>query len=339
MGRGPRIIVAAASVIAASLTAAGCGESPSTLDPRGPAAARLADVWWFILILASVVFVLVIGFLTAALVRSTRSDDEVRVESDRVAGMSNSTFVIVAGAVVPFVSLVILFVYTLRTMAYFQDPPAEPAVRIEVIGWMWWWEVRYPDKGIVTANEIHIPVGEYIEIVTTGADVIHSFWPSQLAGKMDSTPGEWKSIWLSADQPGVYRGQCAEYCGAQHTNMDFLIIAQPAVEYAVWVASQQSLAPETPEEDVERGQEVFRNAQCGLCHTIRGTSDVGIVGPDLTHLASRSTLGSALLPNTRANLRDWIIDPHSIKPGVKMPPTSVNEDDLNALLDYLESLE
>jgi cytochrome c oxidase subunit II len=333
---GLRRAVRAGSLVAFALAAAACGESPSTLDPKGPAAARLADVWWFIFFLASVVFVAVMAFLVVGLFRSSRPSVS---GGDTVAGMSHTTFIILAGAAVPFVILVVLFVYTLRTMAYFSESPEEPVARIEVIGWMWWWEVRYPDEGIVTANEIRIPAGEYIEIRTTGADVIHAVWPSQLAGKIDSTPGEWNTLWLRADEPGVYRGQCAEYCGDQHTNMDFLIIAEPFDEYLAWVVQQQRQAVEPAPAAVRRGQEVFQVAQCGLCHAIQGTAAAGIVGPDLTHLANRMTIASALIPNTRENLRDFVVNPHAVKPGVKMPPSHLSEDDLNALLDYLETLE
>jgi cytochrome c oxidase subunit II len=208
-----------------------------------------------------------------------------------------------------------------------------------VIGWMWWWEVRYPDDGIVTANEIHIPAGQYVEIRTTAADVIHAVWPSELAGKIDSIPGEWKSIWLRADEPGVYRGQCAEYCGDQHTNMDFLIIAQPPDEYAAWVASQSQTPSPPSSSTVQRGQQVFYEAQCGFCHTIQGTAFNGVVGPNLTHVATRRTIGSALVPNERGTLASWITDPHALKPGVKMPATVLDANDLSALLDYLETLE
>lgn len=324
------------AVSLALVLSTGCGESPSTLDPQGPAAARLAGLWWFILALATFVFIAVMAFLLVGLHRSRRP---LESRSSTVAGMSQTTFIVLAGAAIPFVILVVLFVQTVRTMAYFSEPPEQPSLTIEMTGWMWWWEIRYLDDGIVTANELHIPVGQYVEIRTTGADVIHAVWPSQLAGKIDSIPGEWNTLWLRADAPGVYRGQCAEFCGIQHTNMDFLIVALPVDEYESWLAARQSTDLSTPSATTTRGAQVFEQAQCALCHAIHAPDDDGIVGPDLTHLADRSTLGSALFPNTRENLRAWIIDPHGIKPGVKMPGTSLSDEDMDALLDYLETLQ
>jgi cytochrome c oxidase subunit II len=317
-----------------ALLAAGCGESPSTLDPKGPAAARLADLWWFLLITASIVFFIVMGLFFYALFRSSR-----RPQVDRVIRMDNARFIILAGGIIPTVIILIVFLVTMQTMAWFSEPPEEPTVSIEVVGWMFWWEVRYPAEGIVTASEIRIPAGEYVEIRTTGADVIHAVWPSELGGKIDSTPGEWKTMWLRADEPGIYRGQCAEYCGEQHTHMDFLVIALTPEDYAAWIAerTQQPTPPVTPM--AERGREVFYEAQCGFCHMIEGTEFVGVVGPALTDFGARLTIGSAMVPNDRATLAAWILDPHQIKPGVKMPPTFLSAEDLNALLDYLETLQ
>lgn len=317
-----------------AFVASGCGQSPSTLDPAGPAARRIEDVWWFLFALGLVVFVVVTGLILYALVRS-----RAMVPARRVLGMNGQTFTVVAGAIIPLVILTVVAIQTFRTMAYFSEPPSEPTLTVDVIGWMWWWEIRYETLGIVTANEIRIPAGEVVQFRTTSADVIHAVWPSELAGKIDATPGEENILWLQADEPGVYRGQCAEYCGLQHANMDFLVIAMPRDEFDAWVLarSEPPLPPSTA--SAQRGKEVFFDAQCYRCHAIAGTEADGRSGPDLTHLASRETLGAALIPNNRATRGGWIVAPQDYKPGNKMPPFNLEPDDLEALLDYLETLE
>jgi cytochrome c oxidase subunit 2 len=214
---------------------------------------------------------------------------------------------------------------------------------IRLIGHQWWWEVRYdgatPSEMFTTANEIHIPVGTPIRLSLESADVIHSFWVPSLAGKQDLIPGHNNSIELLAQRPGLYRGQCAEFCGLQHAHMGLLVVAEPADAFEKWQAGQRAAAPQPQENDRAKGAQVFVSKPCALCHTIRGTQAGGTVGPDLTHLGSRAYIGADVLPLTRGSLAAWIADPHGVKPGVNMPPVHLGPDELNAVTSYLIGLK
>jgi cytochrome c oxidase subunit 2 len=203
-----------------------------------------------------------------------------------------------------------------------------------VTGHQWWWEARYPGTGAVTANEIHIPVRTPVRVEVQTADVIHSFWVPRLNRTIDTMPGKRNSIELYADAVGRYRGQCDEFCGLQHAHMAFYVIADPPAVFRRWLAAQSKPAAASGP-----GRAVFMNASCANCHSIRGTAASGDVGPDLTHLQSRSTIGALTLPNTRADLREWITDSQRVKPGNQMPDIRLKGPQLNALLDYLEALK
>lgn len=317
-----------------ALSIGACAGDQSSIDPAGPQADAIAEHLWFFIAVCTVVYAAVVAALVHALFRRNRP--EVAESRDGrmrtvVASAAGVTVVIVIGFLVHAV-------WTGRELAALTS---EEMLTIEVVGNQWWWQVQYK-KGdtpyITTANEIHIPVGEPVRFELTARDVIHSFWIPNLHGKKDLIPGKTTSIVLQADRPGVYRGQCAEFCGLQHAKMAFLVIAQPPEEYQQWALQQQRSArePVTPEQT--RGMEVFVSSQCMVCHTIRGTTARGATGPDLTHLASRRTIGAATLPNRRGHLGGWILDPHSVKAGVRMPPNQFESDDFHALLSYLESL-
>jgi cytochrome c oxidase subunit II len=223
-------------------------------------------------------------------------------------------------------------------------PPRDrQPIMIDVIGHQWWWEVRYQDpvpaNQVTTANEIHVPVGRPVVLRMTARDVIHSFFAPNLFGKKDLIPGHTTQTWFQADTPGVYRGQCAEFCGHQHAKMAFLIIAEPQNQFAQWLGAQRNPAHPPSDTLQERGQLVFMSGSCAMCHAIGGTPAGGRVGPDLTHLASRRTIAAATLRNTRGNLGGWVVDPQRIKPGAYMPPNNLEPADLRALLAYLESLK
>jgi cytochrome c oxidase subunit 2 len=253
---------------------------------------------------------------------------------------SGTTFVALAGAVIPFVVLMVVFGVTLRALIALAEPNEPAPLTIDVVGHQFWWDVRYPNEGVVTANEIHIPTDQPVTLNLTGGDVIHSFWVPQLAGKMDLIPGKTSTIWLQADEPGEYRGQCAEFCGIQHAHMAFLVIAQPQDEFAAWLDRQRQPSSEpAPDSLVERGEQIFLGSACVYCHAVRGTEASGELGPDLTHLASRRTLAAGTLENNLGNLAGWISDPQSIKPGNAMPATNLGSEELQALLAYLMSLE
>jgi cytochrome c oxidase subunit 2 len=291
------------------------------------------------LIIGTVVYLQVLVLLGLALFRRRRrqgAQDDLSITQPS-SGARN--FVVINGIAIPLVVLAVVFGLNLNTLAALSPAGKEAAITIEIIGHRWWWEVRYPHHNIVTANEIHIPTGTRVELRLTSEDVIHSLWVPELNGKTDLIPGQSNRMFLYTARAGEYRGACAELCGLQHAFMLFTVIAQPPEEFERWVAQQQQPAPVPQDELTLRGQQIYLGAACVYCHTINGTSSTGVIGPDLTHLASRKTLGAGALPNTRGNLAGWIIDPQAIKPGNLMPPIYLEGDDLQALLAYLETLQ
>jgi cytochrome c oxidase subunit II len=329
----------------ASLLLGGCGRVPADtsipniLDPRGPVARTIAQEWWIQFALGSIVFLVVIG-LTAYAVLTRRVSHERADEVPVTDGAEGQGFawILWGGVIVPVIILIFLLglsIYGHRSLA---APAGEPALVVEVIGHRWWWEIRYPDQDIVDANQIHIPVGEPVIIHLTSRDVIHSFWVPQLTGKMDLNPGQTNTIWIQADEPGIFRGLCAEFCGLQHANMQFLVVAQEMGDFNNWLAQAglPATRPETPE--AQFGEQVFMGSSCVYCHTIRGTNATATLGPDLTHIASRLTLAAGILENNRGNLAGWILDPQHIKPGSLMPPTNLTGEELQAILNYMETL-
>ena len=310
----------------------------SVLDPAGPQAGRIEDLWWIFFWVCTVVFVLVLATLLAAVVRARRAQtvqgghEQERRLTRTVGGATIVSTIILIG-------LLVLSIATGRVVGSSAPPDA---LTIEVVGHQWWWEVIYehpiPSQRFTTANEIHIPVGRPIRIKTRSTDVIHSFWVPNLHGKRDLIPGKPSETWLQADRSGVFRGQCAEFCGAQHANMALVVVAEPPAAFETWRAAQLQPSPPPVQPLERRGQEVFLALPCPTCHTIAGTPAGGRVGPELSHLASRRTLAAGTLPNTRGHLAGWILDPQTPKPGNKMPAVALRSNDMEALLAYLESL-
>jgi len=212
-----------------------------------------------------------------------------------------------------------------------------------IVGHQWWWEIQYedqqPSRTFTTANEIHVPVGRPVVVELHGGDVIHSLWVPSLAGKRDLIPGRTATLTFQADQPGIYRGQCAEFCGFQHAFMAFEVHAQPPADYEAWRQAQLKPAPEPADGQAQHGKQLFQSIQCAMCHTVQGTIAQAHNAPDLTHFASRRTIAAGTLPNTQANLASWIIDPQKHKPGSNMPSNPLSGEDLNALVAYLETLK
>jgi cytochrome c oxidase subunit 2 len=245
------------------------------------------------------------------------------------------------GVVFPLAVVVALFIVSDGLIVNVTQAPAasKTAMTIEAIGHQWYWEFRYPGTKAVTADEMHIPVDTRINLVATTADVIHSFWVPELNRKIDTIPGQRNRILIYANRAGVYRGQCAEYCGLQHAHMSMLVFAQPKPQFREWLRREAAPA-RTPKTALERrGEQVFLNGPCSSCHSIRGTGATGYVGPDLTHLASRTTLAGLTIPNRRDYLARWIVDSQHFKPGNQMPNLQLTGSQLNALLAYLESLK
>ena len=309
----------------------GCtGErSQSALHPAGEPAARIADLWWIMLGVLGI-FTLGVFVLLALAVFVQRR------EGPATPPLGTTAFVLVGGILLPAVILVGLLLASLDATRAIRGPAA--AMRIEVIGHQWWWEVRYPDAGIVTANEITLPVGQPVRVDLRSADVIHSFWVPNLHGKMDVMPDHLTRFWLQADRAGAYRGQCAEFCGPQHARMAFEVLATPVAAFDAWVAAQRVEPPPPQEPQRRRGLAVYQAQGCATCHAISGVS-TATAGPDLTHVGSRRTLAAGVVPNTPAKMATWITEPQAIKPGSLMPATPLAPDELEALVAYLEGLK
>jgi cytochrome c oxidase subunit II len=320
------------------LLVGGCGYMP-VLEPAGPGARGIANLWWILFFMTAIPATIVILLLLVAVRKGRRRAGDTSGQPPPAS--HQHAYIIWGGAVIPAVILVTLLFFTFRVGREVAHPPRPAALTVELTGHQFWWEVRYPDHDVVTANEIHLPAGEVAHFVLRSADVIHSFWVPPLHGKIDMVPGHVNHFWLEPEEPGIYRGFCAEFCGAQHALMQLLVIAQPEDEFAAWVerTRQPAAMPEDP--PAVRGQEVFVQAACNQCHTVRGMFELrvtGVVGPDLTHVASRRTLAAAVMPNTTDNLRQWVRDPHVRKPGNRMPATPLEPKDLDALLAFLQTL-
>jgi cytochrome c oxidase subunit II len=331
-----------ALAFATALVLGGCTGAPSVLDARGPKAARTAELWWLMLGVAAVVFAVVVMLLLVALVRARAGRPaDAPAEADLLAAAGGNRFVVFGGVVAPAFVLVGLMALIVRTMVVLSAPATAADLAVAVVGHQFWWEVRYPAQQVVTANEIHVPAGRPVQLNVTSSDVIHSFWVPQLMGKVDLVPGRTNSTWLQADQPGVYRGQCAEYCGLQHAHMAFLVVAEPPEQFAAWLDAQRQPAAEPAGPLARQGAQAFARERCITCHTIRygATAVGGKVGPDLTHLASRRTIAGGMLENTRGNLGGWIANPQALKPGSDMPALPLDAQSLGALVAYLETLK
>jgi len=343
--RAPRLARCAARAILAGLwlgaTAAHAQarvETPSIFRPASTPAFAIRELSWLVLGIAGAIFVLVAGVLVVSLVRF-RDRGGGGAEPAQVYG---SPRIELAWTLVPFLIVVVLFLTTARYIFALESArPGAAALRVRVIGHQWWWEIDYPDLGVVTANELHVPVSDPPGSVPTfltleSADVIHSFWVPQLAGKLDLIPNARNQLWIDPQRPGTYVGQCAEFCGVQHAGMLLRVIAHPKAEFAAWVDAQR--APAVAEPAVAAGRRAFESAACVSCHTVRGTAANGIFGPDLTHLMSRSTLAAGVAPNERDRLRRWVEDPDAIKPGALMPAMRLSPEDLDRVVAYLATL-
>jgi len=325
-----------------ALALAGCTRLP-VLEPAGPFAARLRElILDFTLVSALVWIAVVLALAVAAFRRRRAAPPDPALHPD--ARAEHRLHLAIAAAVAATVLVLVgLNVASFATDRALSTDEGKSALTIRVTGHQWWWEVTYvherADQTLTTANEIHIPVGQPVSLALQSADVIHSFWVPELAGKKDLIPGHPNTLVLQADRAGEYLGQCAEFCGLQHARMRLKVIAVPPSAFEAW--RQRQLLPATVPEtaSARRGQEVFLSQPCVMCHTVRGTPAGGKVAPDLTHLASRTTLAAGTLANTRGNLAAWISDAQGVKPGAHMPSLQIAPADLHPLLDYLEQLQ
>jgi len=295
------------------------------------------------LALGAAVFLLVVVLLIAALLRGRRATDATTPES--ISGDVGRRWVIWGGIALPLVILGVVFGSSVSTLAALQDPRGPAAVHVRVVGRRWWWDVSYPDQGIATPNELHLPVGVPVQLQLESADVIHSLWVPELHGKMDLIPTRVNYLTLQADQEGVYRGECAEFCGLQHAHMDFMVVAESESAFNSWLVAQQRPAATPANPQGTRGQQVFLSAGCVFCHSLRGLDEKSIdrsavdLGPDLTHLSSRLTIAGGTLTRNTGNLAGWIVDSQHVKPGNLMPNQMLNSEDLQSLLAYLSTLQ
>jgi len=335
------------------LLLAGC--TAPVLTPQGYFSDRIHDMWQLMFPISIVVFVVVLLTLFYALFRQRRPGEGENLRAGR-------TMVLFGGAILPGIVMIILMVEVVAILVDVSliggqlerqgenrgligqpnvaEPEAEVAdLVVDVIGRHWWWEVIYPNQGIVTANEIHMPEDALVLVRLTSDGVMHSFWVPALNGKTDMLPGSISNTWLHGYYTDAYRGQCAEYCGIGHAKMRLLTITQTEEDLEVYLSREAEPAPEPTTEETIRGQAVFVEQGCAACHAIRGLSDAGEIGPDLTHLLSRREIAAGTLVNTRGNRAGWIVDSQSIKPGNMMPPFPMPPSDLQALLAYLDTLE
>ncbi len=325
-------------VIAAVFTACSDSGFQSALNPKSSQAASIAALWWVMLAVFTAVLLGVMVLLAAAVVR--RSDNK---EPTELSGPQKRNMVLIGGVIIPVIVLFAFITYSVFVGRYTAGVPHDVPITIEIVGHQWWWDVRYKVAGrhldVRTANEIHIPVGVPVKFVLESRDVIHSFWMPNFQGKTDLIPGRKNYTWVTATETGIFRGQCAEFCGLQHAKMSFIVISEPEEEFYRWLEreTQPAREPTTPAQI--RGREVFETASCTMCHTIRGTRALAEVAPDLTHVGGRQTLAAGTLPNTRGHLGGWLANPQSIKPGTRMPNLYMNQEELEALIAYLESLK
>jgi len=315
----------------------------SVLDPAGPQAGHIAALWWFMLWVSVAILTLVTLALLLALFRSAaRSSGSTAVTTPEPAPERRAGIIVGVCVAATCIILIVFLTASVVTGHRMAQLASDQGVTIKLTGYRWWWKVEYSDpepaKTVITANEIHIPIGRPVLINTYSQDVIHSFWIPALQGKRDLIPGNPSAIWLQADQPGVFEGQCAEFCGFQHAHMRLVLVAESQEQFQAWLDAQRQPARSPANSTAERGQKIFVSGPCALCHSIRGTDANGHVAPDLTHLAGRLKIAAGTLPNTPGHLAGWIIDSQHIKPGNAMPPTSLSAEDLQALLAYLGGL-
>ncbi|MEX2588449.1 MAG: cytochrome c oxidase subunit II [Actinomycetota bacterium] len=325
--------------LSSALLLSGCISKDAPMNflyPEGPQAIEADRLWDVTFLIAAVIFVIVEGALIFILVKYRESNN--KSDPKQLHGHTRLELLWTA------IPAVILTGIAFMTVPVVFDQAQEPdnALQVEIVGNQWWWAVNY-DNGVVTANELHIPVNRPVFLSLKSNDVIHSFWVPKLAGKTDVVPGRVNTMTVEATEPGEYLGQCAEYCGLSHANMRFTVVAHEQADFEQWVADQQQPAAEDPA--VAEGRELFHNEQfaggqmCASCHAIGGTDAAGIVGPNLTHLASRERFASSMFELNEENLRAWLEDPPAQKPGSLMPDLELTEDQISALVEYLLSLK
>jgi cytochrome c oxidase subunit II len=301
----------------------------NVLHPHSHAEHEISVLWWVMFVGSCIGLMLIAFLLLLGWLRRNQPTLPFGLGERAATGL-----VIGLGIALPIALLSALFfwsdVFVIRSTA--APSPRSTALTVRVVGHQWWWEIRYPGTPAVTANELHIPVDTRVQVLGTTDDVIHSIWLPELNRKVDVVPGRVNRLLLDANRPGIYQGECSEFCGLQHAHMLLYAFVQPRAQFQAWLRHESQAA-------AGNGAQIFFSAGCGNCHQIRGTSAAGRVGPDLTHVASRMTLAAGTIPNDRAHLEQWIADPQHVKPGNKMPQLHLSQQELTALTSYLESLK
>lgn len=331
---------ASAAAADASFTRPSFDQISSMFAPVSAPAEKIRDLAFLVAAICAGIFFTVAGLLVYTIVRFRERPEDAGREPPQVYGSNN---VEAAWTIVPVVIVLVLFLATARTIHELEvESPPDDALQVTVVGHQWWWELRYPEYGIVTANELHIPVSSEDEPRPTflelrSDDVVHSFWVPRLAGKTDVIPNRSNAMWVEPTETGLYLGQCAEYCGTQHAHMLLRVYVHTAEEFARWVESQKK--PDVRDASVAEGRAIFESTACINCHSLSGTVADGTYGPSLSHLMSRETIGAGVAINDAANLRAWIEDPDAMKPGVRMPAMKLDAREIDRLVDYLVTLE
>ncbi len=336
------------------LAQAGRPENLSIFDPASPQAAAIRDLAFVVLAITALIFLLVEGVLLYSIVRFRRAKTVNATEPPQVYG---SHAIEIAWTVAPFLIVIVLILVVARTEWEVQKDPPEPragdnALFVTVVGRQWWWEYRYESYNgeklnFVTANELHIPASDAdasgvqrpVYLTLLSADVCHSYWVPRLAGKTDLLPGRHNKMFFQTAEPGLYLGQCAEFCGTQHAKMLIRVNVDAPADFEKWYKNEQGDARTPTAKNLQAGQELFMKQSCVNCHRIQGTPAQGTYAPDLTHLMSRQTLASGIMPNTAENLRLWVADPQKLKPGCLMPAFGLSKGEVELIVDYLRSLE
>jgi|HubBroStandDraft_5_1064220.scaffolds.fasta_scaffold34987_2 cytochrome c oxidase subunit 2 len=319
--------------------AAGPRSTPSIFAPASTPAHSIYELSLFVLSITGMIFVVVAGLLAYVIFRYRQRGEDDTSEPAQIYG---STQVELAWTVIPVLIVVVLFLTTARMIFAIQDAPKpKAALSVTVVGHQYWWEFNYPTLGIHAVDELHVPLSNPQSPTPTfltllSADVMHSFWVPQLAGKIDLIPNNVNQLWIDPQHPGMYVGQCAQFCGVEHAKMLLRVYVQTPEDFAAWVKNQQQQA--VMDEKVAAGRHVFETQACMNCHTIVGTAATGRFGPDLTHLMSRDTLASGAMDNTRENLREWIRHPDTFKEGSLMPAMQLNDQQLDQVTAYLSTL-
>jgi len=308
--------------------------SSNALDPQSPLARAIYDLGIISTVVFALIFVIVTGAITFSIFRFRTRPGEP--DPRQILGNRK---VEIAWTIIPFLIVIFLFGITLSAMNR-ADPPPAPSPDLVITGHQFWWQVDYPGSGAITANEIHIPVGKALSVRLESADVLHEFWVPKLTRKMSNVPGQPNHIWLQADKPGSYIGQCSEFCGTQHAWMRILVVADEPAQFEEWQRAQLQPAPAATTDVTAKGLAVFQTSTCINCHAIRGVAGADLrVAPDLTHVGSRKQLASGMIDNTPANMRLWLKSPQHVKPGALMPDFTLTDEQLDQLSAYLSTLK